>query len=234
MSLLTILQDAADRLGVVRPASAIGSSDQQTLRLLGMAQAEGKTLARRHPWQSITRLKTFTGVAASIQTDALPDDFDRFVPETFWNRTQKRFVNGPLSPQAWQAIQAKDIPPVSDAFRLSTGNILITPNPVTTDTYAYEFVSLKWCTTADGATRQAAWTADDDVGLLDEELMTIGVVWRFKKTQGFNYSEEFRNYEIEVTQLMARDGGSRTLRMGSDIDVTRPFVPTFSDSSWPL
>lgn len=234
MSLLTIIQDSADRLGIVQPTSVIGSSDQQARQLLGIAQNEGKTLARRSAWQRITKEQTFTGVAADVQTSAIPDDFDRFVPETFWNRTQNRFVQGPLSVQAWQNIKGKNVPPVADAFRQRGDDILITPTASTSDTYAFEYVSKNWCTTADGATEQSQWTADDDLPLLDAEIMTLGIEWRFKKAKGFDYSEEFRDYETQAVQAMARDGGARTLNMGSDVDLSQPFTPTVPDGSWPL
>ena len=38
MNLLTLIADAADRLGVVRPTSVVGSADQQVRQLLALAQ----------------------------------------------------------------------------------------------------------------------------------------------------------------------------------------------------
>ena len=45
MSLLTIVTQACDRIGLTRPTSAFLSSDQQVLQLVGLAQQEGKDLA---------------------------------------------------------------------------------------------------------------------------------------------------------------------------------------------
>jgi hypothetical protein len=72
------------------------------LQLLGLAQQEGKELARRHTWQRSSRKQTFTATATETQSTAIPSDFDRFIDETMFNRTRKRHVYGPLNPQEWQ------------------------------------------------------------------------------------------------------------------------------------
>jgi hypothetical protein len=54
-SLLTIIQDVADRIGLVRPSSVIGSSDHQVRQLLALANQEGREQARRHPSIALRR-----------------------------------------------------------------------------------------------------------------------------------------------------------------------------------
>ena len=99
-----MIQAASKRLNLNSPTSAISSSDENTIQLVALAQEEGKSLARRHPWQILITEKTFTSTAAAAQVGAIPTDFDRFVDESFYNRTQKRPVHGPISPQDWQLI----------------------------------------------------------------------------------------------------------------------------------
>lgn len=206
MTLLTTIQAAAMRIGVASPTSVVGNSDTNAVALLAHAQAEGKALSRRYPWQALCTEKTFTATATETQTGAVPTDFDRFVNGTFWNRTRKRPVQGPLGRAEWNAQKAWSASALTDAFRQRGNALIFIPTPTAGDSYAYEYVSKNWCQSS-GGTGQAAWAADTDTGLLDEELMTLGVIWRFKQARGLDYGEDFNIYEREVMQAIEKDGG---------------------------
>jgi hypothetical protein len=235
MTLLTIVQNAADRLGITRPSSVFTSTDQSTLRLLGYAQEEGKSLARRHSWQILTKEQTFTATATETQTSALPSDFDRWIDETFYNRTQKRPVYGPLNAQEWQFAKSVVATVIIESFRQrgSSTDILLTPTATAGETYAFEYIARNWCESS-GGTDQAAWAADADVAFLEEELITLGVVWRFKSGQGLSYAEEFRNYELECLKAISKDGGKRTLNAGGSRRGRKPNAPFIQEGSWNL
>ena len=230
MSLLTVVQDACDRIGLPRPSVVIGSSDTQVRQLLGLAQQEGKELARRGPWQELVTETTFTATATTTQTGAIPSDFDRMLEGTFWNRSQDRRVVGPLTPQKWQMLQTGLYSLVWDAFRIRGTEILMSPEPTAGDTLAYEYVSKNWLTDASGSTPRHAWLADDDVALLDEELITLGLVWRFKKAKGLDYSEEYRSYEQLVERKLGNNGAMGIVdlngdRMDGGGGTYDPFIP---------
>ena len=236
MSLLTLVQDAADRLGVVRPTSVVGSADQQVRQLLALAQQEGKELARRYPFQVLIKEKTITATATETQTSAVPSDFDRFVPDTFYNRTANRKVEGPLNAQEWADYKASVSTVLFDAFRVRGDSILLAPTPTANDSYVYEYVSTWWCTTAASTTGTlAAWVSDTDIGILSEELMTLGVVWRFLRAKGLDYAEAHRSYEMALMQRMGWDGGKRVTNMARGFGRgNAPRVPGFPDGSWSL
>ena len=230
MTLLTVARNACDRIGVQRPSAAFSSTDQQIVQIVGLAQQEGIELAARYNWQVITKEKTFTSVAAETQTSAVPSDFDRFVNDTFFNRTEKRKLEGPLTPQQWQFHKSVVATTLVEAFRQRGDDILITPTPTAGQTMAYEYISKNWCETS-GADEQAAWASDTDVGILSEELMTLGIIWRWQRAKGLDYAESFRTYEMQVAQAMLKDGGKPTLNMGTrkSSAARYPFVP---EGSW--
>ena len=234
MSLLTLTQAAADRIGIPRPSAIIGTSDTQIRQLLGFAQQEGKELSRRGPWQELTKEKSITATATETQTGAIPSDFERMIEGTFWNRTQDRRVVGPLSPQKWQMLQTGLYSLVWDAFRIRSGDILMSPAPIANDVLVYEYISKNWLTDASGVTEHSEWMADDDVALLDEEMMTLGLVWRFRKAKGLEYGEDYRSYEQLVERKMANDGSMGILDLNGDrLDgaggTYDPFIP---EGSW--
>ena len=233
-TLLSIVNDAQDALGLPRDTVVVSSTDQTTITLLRLANQEGRELARRHSWQALVTEKTFTSTATEEQSSVIPTDLDRFVNESFYNRTRHRRLIGPLTATEWQGNKGITASILIDAFRVRGDAFLITPTPAAGDTYAYEYVSKNWCEDS-GGTGQAAWVADDDVPRLDAELMTLGLVWRFNKSKGLGYAEDFATYQQQVTQAIMRDGARRTINLATDerlFDNARaPYVP---EGDWNL
>ncbi len=233
MSLLTLIQSSAKRLGLSNPASAYNATDNQIVQLVALAQEEGIELAENFDWKVLTKEKTFTGTAADAQTGALASDYDRMVPESFFNRTKKRPVFGPLSPQDWQFTQAVVATTLVESFRIRGTSLLITPTASVSDTYGYEYISTQWCQ-SNISVAQSAWAADTDTGILSEEVMTLGVIWRFLRAKGFDYAEAFRTYELAKGRAQTKDGGGkRRLNFGSKAThlARAPFI---QEGSWNL
>lgn len=235
MSLLTIIQNVADKVGLVRPTSVIGASDHQTRQLLALANQEGVELARRHDWQALTKEKTWTAAATQAQTGVLPSDFDRFIPGTFYNRGRSRIVAGPLTPQEWQDYQSRLTSIVYDAFRVRGDTIYLLPTPGGSDTYVFEYVTKSWCASAgDSAPDQTEWLQDTDTAFIPEPLIELGLIWRYKHSRGLDYSEDFRTYEMQFARVTGREAGKRTLNMGAQVDKRMPRAPQAPDGSWSL
>lgn len=206
MSLLTLCQAAARQLNVAVPSSLVGNTGNETaMLLLRLASEEGFSLMRRYPWQMLTAEKTFTTVAADEQTNAIPTDYDRMIPETMFNRGTRRRVAGPLSAEEWQQTKATLVTYVNPTFRIRGDALLMSPNPPAGETVAYEYVSKHFCKSA-GGTTQADWVADSDLGRLDEGLMSLGLVWRFRQVKGLSYAEDLNLYERRVSDAEMRDG----------------------------
>jgi len=226
MSLLSIVQDVSGRLSLPQPSAVVGSTDKQVIQLLALANEEGTSLGRRYAWQALIEEQTFTTVASPAQSAALPTDLDRFVPNSFFNRSTRRPMTGPITPRQWQWIQAQ--PVYSTAyllFRERTGQFLIAPTPAAGETIAYEYLSKNWAESS-GGTPQPAFQADTDVALLDEGLITLGLRWRFLRAKGLDYAEEMATYERELEQAMARDGGSTALTLAPQpVDPNRVNIP---------
>jgi hypothetical protein len=164
--------------------------------------------------------------ATQPQGAALPADFDRFVPNSFFNRSTRRPMTGPITPRQHQWIQAQPVySTVYLAFIERTGQFLIDPTPVAGNTIAYEYVSNQWAKSA-GGLGQTGYLADTDLAFLDEELIALGLRWRFLRAKGLDYAEEMATYEREVERAQARDGGSTALTLAPQpIDPNRVNIP---------
>jgi hypothetical protein len=215
MSLLTIVQNAAGRLGLDIPTSVISNTNENVVSMLRLANQEGKAMARRYPWQVLTKEQTFVTTAAAVQTGAVPSDFDWIIPDTMYNRTNKRPVSGPVNASEWQAAQATLITRVVDTFRMRGDSILITPTPAAGETIAFEYISKRWvdASPTDGVGDKGQFSIDTDVPVIDDEIITLGIVWRFLQRRGLDYSEAMLDYEREFNQAAMRDGGKPRLNM---------------------
>ncbi len=220
MTLLTIVQDAADLCGIPRPSIVAGATDTTVRRLYALAKIEGKSLFQRHQWSALTTEATHTTLAAEDQglIETIAPGFAWWIGQTAWNRSNQMQINGELSPQEWQMQKAQTYAGPYFNFRIKNKHLYFYPAPSAGDTIAFEYGSRYWCQSS-GGTGQETWAADTDTGKLSEHLMTLGLRWRFLQMEGLDYGEAFRSYEMEVGNAIGRDGAKRIINMneGSEL-----------------
>jgi hypothetical protein len=56
-------------------------------------------------------------------------------------------------------------------------------------------------------------TPDYQSTLLNEEVITLGLVTKWKQKKGFDYAEDFAAYMRALEQAISRDGGRKTLSL---------------------
>jgi len=206
------------------------------LQLFRLLEEEGNDLARRGDWEGITFEATHTSLAAEDQgaiTSIATNGYRVIKNGTFWDRTNKLPVLGPLSNAEWQTLKGVGTTGPRYHFRIRGGKVLVNPTPTAGYTWAFEYISKNWILGADGTTYKQYFTLDTDTILLPEDLVLMGLRWRWKKEKGFDYAEDFRTYETQVKDALGRDGGKRTLSMDGGSHSAKPgiFVP---DMSWSL
>ena len=132
--------------------------------------------------------------------------FDYILADTVWDRTRDQHVPA-MTPETWQAYQATGISGPTMRYRILDNAFYLYPDPGAGRSMAFEYVSKNWNQTT-GSVEQDAWANDTDTGLLDEKLMTLVLIWRWKKAKGMEYGEDFSLYERRVANAIARDGAS--------------------------
>lgn len=168
---------------------------------------------------------TATGTTLTFSKDTYPEttDFDRFINGTAWDRTNRWQLIGPDSPQTdeWHRSGIVTIGPrrhFRQVGNLTAGTYRIWPPPQTVDTpfqIAWEYISLNWAKNAAG-TAIPKMVADTDVPILDSQALVLGTKWRFLQAKGIPTAASMQmEYLDYVQQLIGRDGGAPTLRMGN-------------------
>lgn len=233
-----MVQQVCMRKGINRPAGAIGSSDPQIIQMVAIANEEGQDLSARYPWEALQNESTFLtvatesqGVLATLASTTNPENFRYVMNNIMWNRDLRRPVFGPLTPQQWQQLKAQNITGPWNQYRVRGGEVLFIPAPAAGQTIAFEWLSRAW---VDGvSTNTSSWQADADVGLLDEEIMTQGVLWRWEASKGLEYAEDYNKYERLVADAMARDGSKPVLNLNGG-NVGYPAGTWVPIGSWPV
>lgn len=239
MSLLTIVTKFIQRTALPAAATVVGNTDPQVRQILTTLEEECIDLAGRHPWTALINEATFSTIAAedqgTLQSFANPNGLKYILNNVMWNRTTRVPVFGPVDAQNWQALKAMTTGPFTQyRFRGVAGaqaHLLLSPIPAVGQTIAFEYVTFNWC--LNGVTPAKVFVADTDTILLDEDLVSAGLKWRWKKEKGLTYAEDFNSYERQVANAIGRDGTKRTLHMDDPTPEAKPgiFIPP---GSWPL
>lgn len=227
MTLLTICQNATDEVGLKRPTTIIGSTDATAIRCLRYAIRTGRELVRSDI-DYLIKEHTFSTVADQEEY-SLPSDFDHFVPFTHWNRTTSR-RSYPIQPNEWQLYRSGlATVSINDRFRIRGADreLLLEPIPDSVETVAFEYVSENYCENA-GGTGLSVWTADTDVGVVDEELFEMSLIWRLLNRMGQPYAEEKAEYQRTLATMKAQINPQKVSFSG-----TFPTASNLPDSDFP-
>ena len=188
MTLLTIVQDAAVSLGLNKPSAVIGNTTDYIVELLEKCNNEGKEQARGGKWQELTKEASFNTVSSteSYALSTIASDFLYLLNNTMYDRTNDWKITGVLTPQQWQSAKVDNVASPYSCFRIRGGNILLYPTPTDERTIYFEYVSKNWLTDSTGANYYDSWHADTDVSLIDEHIILLGVIWRWKQSKGLD------------------------------------------------
>jgi hypothetical protein len=216
MTLLTICQDTANEIGFGSPGSIVGNTDATAVRLFALANRVGKILAKKN-WHELIKTTTFSTSATEPQYN-LASDFRSLIPETIWNQTTNTQVFV-ISPHRWSYEKSVVTGNYFDSVRFLGDDagpdigarITIHPTPDAVETIFYQYYSTNWVNDVSGTIERTAFVADTDVPIFDEDLVTLGVIWRFLKAIGQPYLDEKADFDRQQEICMAQSGGTEAL-----------------------
>jgi hypothetical protein len=233
-NLSTIVEDFCRRQGLPVPATVVGSTNPQILQIKALLEEEGDDLAMRHSWEGLVNEASFTTVAAETQGPmySLADNGFWYIKNgTIWDRSTRLPVCGPVDSQDWQALKAVTVTGPRYQWRIRQGRLLVNPTPPAGESWYFEYVSKWWIIASTGTSVKRRFTMDSDFVVFPDDIILMGLRWRWKKEKGFDYAEDFRSYEAAVKDAMGRDGGKPIIHMDGYTGGPAPgiYVP---DGSW--
>lgn len=217
MTLATICTNALKEIsGFEIPSSFFGNANLTARTCVACVTREGKTLERENRWVELIQTHTFDTVADQANYD-LPTDFRAFANMSQWDRTNSRRLVGPASPLLWQWLKG-DVTAgatIDRWFRQQGTQIYIHPTPAAAgDTIAFDYYSKNWITLDSDSSTTTDWASDNDTSLLDEELLTMGLKWRFLQAKGMPFEPEYKEYESIKEALLSDNGGKGAIYLG--------------------
>lgn len=217
MTVLSAAQSALVRLIGRKPPTIFSSTETTVVEIADLLTEVGVDIMKSHDWSALTKVSTITGNGTDTAFP-LPDDYDRMKlaqgvsdgSSWFWGYTkapdmdtwialQNGFYLGAMPPGWWMMLG---------------GSMQFQPAPGASSVANYPYVS-KNIAIADDDTLKDAFTTDTDRFVLDERLLTLGLIWRWRAQKRLEYSEDMQTYEIALSQAQARDGGSSVIRSNS-------------------
>lgn len=227
MAILNVIQSASLRCGLPSPSGAVSATDLITQQMVSFAQQEGDETASSFDWRQLKIALTITG-NGSTTLWPLPADFERFLPgEAFFSSMYPTIpLIGPMTDEEFLAAKALPVMPIRPIWRLIGTNIEIWPALANGEVINSQYRTLNWILGAD-ATAKSTFTLDSDTIRFPERIITMGVVWRWKRAAGLDYAEEFRTYQMERDKIAGHDAGNRTIHMSHRTRIPDNYWPGF-------
>lgn len=215
MSVLTASQSAFIRLVSRRPATIFSSQESMEVEFSDLASEVATDIAKSHDWQALTGIETITGDGTATAFP-LPADYDRMAlgqgvhdgQTWFWNYTRVMDLD------EWITITTSGFFGLTPGWWIILeGQIQFYPAPALDATAKYPYIKKTYARSEAGVA-QSSFLTDNDTFVLDERLLTLGLIWRWKSQKGLEYAEDMATFEEALSQDQARDKGSRVIRKG--------------------
>lgn len=222
MSVLSVIQDHCRIHALNIPTGVVGSTDTGVQQLFGILNELLEELVDESKFNVITQEALFVAKAQEDQgamSVLAPNGYSFAYFETFYDRTLRRPLYGPLDETEWQQIKALPNPGPFYKFRIRGDHLLINPAPTAPlSTIAFEYAS-SWCVTDTGGNLKAGITTDTDLFVIPERIIRKGLAFRWKQIKGLPYQADEQQYYNLLNNYIARD------KVKTRIDVANPRQP---------
>lgn len=236
-TLLETVTTFCERRALPIPAAVFGSVDTQVRQIRSILEDGCNQLITRGNWEALDKQATHTTVALEDQgaITTIAPGYKWMLPQTLWDRTNKRSLVGRINPQDWQYIKAIIVTGPLYSFRIMGGRFLVNPAPPAGETWAFEYIMETWAEVSlASGTYVKYFTADTNVILLPDDVVLADLTWRYKKEKGISFAQDFDDCEAIISKYLGMDGGSKPpLDLASECPRVQPgvFVPQYNTVS---
>ena len=234
MSLLSVVQDVCEVVGVERLTTIFGSLNAQRTQqeMLACANEMAQQMARdTRDWSTLTGTATLIG--DGVATDfAMPDDFWRMLLNgNVWSSLSAlvplRFIG---SYDEWLRRSATAYWDSRGSYIILGDRMHIQPTLGAGMTATFGYIS-NLCIKNTAGARLDRFMADDDSYVLDERLLKLNMIWKWKSNKGSPYAEDMGTFFDAFAMKAGHDQPAPVLIGGVPISST---VNATIAYPWPL
>jgi hypothetical protein len=209
----TAVSDVLTIIGLPVPATIAGSQDKTVKQLWQLATEVGQQLMDEYDWETLHAEMQITTVPGTT-VYPLPDDFDGFVDDASWNRTQRLPAIGSLTEVEWQTLKARNLGGTTFAMMYIVANGAVEFYDVgsTPQLVALPYRSRGWVRAVNGDYRDAL-QADDDVIMYDPQLFKVMLKLAWQTAKGFDVTGTTAEFLRVLSNAKDKDAPSRTLSL---------------------
>lgn len=208
MDLKAILNAANDECGFSKPNTYFGSTNDEAAQIVALANRSARVLSK-HSWQALRSAHEIT--MTSAETYPLPDDYRQMIHDTQWVNGRADKPSFPASNEAWAYEVTRGIGGIRYKMRIEGDQFAIL-HPVAGQVVRFEYISNNPVLAYGGSTSKPRFTADSDTWRLDDDLLIMDIVWRFKKLKGLeDWQVDLEALKVYERTLQGTDQGASTI-----------------------
>lgn len=210
MTIAAAISRAALRVTGDRLGSVFSNNAQIAVELSDLANEVAQDIAESHQWQALTKIAQLTG-DGSQTAFPLPSDYNRMLigggiqKQGSWLWSYRHVP----SVEEWLHLQNSGFVGYRNAWILLGGQLQFNPAPTGVAQFPYIRNTI---VRAEDGTLKREFDRDDDEFVLDERLITLALIWRWREQKGLEYAEDMANYEKALSERQVRDAGPSVIR----------------------
>jgi hypothetical protein len=213
MTILSVAQEVALKVGIEVPNQVYGSTDRTMQELLAMISDAGDMIANGHDWQNLSGIASLTGDGTN-EDFALPADYERMLLESrIWSSATVGALTQIADEDKWLELIVQGTLPAINIWIIYGNQLHIKP-PLGAGTIARYFYLSNNIWAASGVPR-ASINGDSNTFRLDEKLLRMATIWMWKASKGQAYAEQQADYEQRLARKVKADNGAKIIRVGS-------------------
>ncbi|MBR1605573.1 MAG: hypothetical protein IJ660_05660 [Alphaproteobacteria bacterium] len=226
-NILEICQESADLLAVQRPEDLFSGISQQEAVFLSIAKDTLDSLLRYGDWQELTKegcLITTKGICNYPIENFCPD-FYSLLNNTVYIKNSAEQVIGSITPEEWMREKYFNCSSLQLKFKIQNGMFKFLSQPPENVKIIFQYRSANIVYDAlCGFNEKTILNKNTDIPIFDEFLVKKGIIWRWYRRNGMDYSEEYLEYIREIkskfgTALATRDISLASVKQKEEIGV---------------
>lgn len=221
-TILEICREAADLAAVKRPENLFNTASQQESIFLSVAKSTLDSLLRYGNWEALTKegcLITAGCKNSYVIADFAPD-FYCLLNNTVYIKDLQERVIGAITPEQWMKEKYFYSSSNNVKFKIQNGRLVFLNPPAQEVKIVFQYRSNNIVWDYKTFEEKNTLSANTDVPIFDEYLVKLGILWRWLKRSGLDYSEEFNEYERELKKRFGTELATRDIHLGSVEDAT--------------
>jgi hypothetical protein len=208
MSLLTVVQDVCEVVGVTQPSSVFGSiTGNRTMQeMLALANEMAKRISGdNRDWTALVKTAMFVGDGITTAFN-MPVDYRRMLKTS--NVWRSSDVDAPLTfvddPDQWLQRRNRGSAESRGEWTMQGGQMLIMPVMAIGTTASFAYIHNTPVRLFAGGLG-SVFMNDNDGFVLDERLLKLGMIWQWRANKGSSYAEDMGTYDDAMSVASGSD-----------------------------